>query len=141
MKHYDFLIIGAGIFGVTTAIELCKRKHSVALLNPGTIPHPLAESTDISKIIRMEYGTDIEYMEMVEECLPVWREWNDLFNEKLFHETGFLLLSQQSLDTDKTSFELASYYNLIKKKYKPKRLDKNQLVKLFPFINAEKYYV
>jgi glycine/D-amino acid oxidase-like deaminating enzyme len=62
MKQYDFLIIGAGIFGVATAVELYKRKYSVAVLNPGKIPHPLAESTDISKIIRMEYGTDVEYM-------------------------------------------------------------------------------
>ena len=139
MKYHDFVILGAGIFGVTTAIELCKRKYSVALLNPGHIPHPLAESTDISKIIRMEYGTDVEYMEMVEECLPVWREWNDFFKTKLFHETGFLLLSQQSLDVNKNSFESASYHNLIKKKYKPERLNKNELAKRFPFINAEKY--
>jgi glycine/D-amino acid oxidase-like deaminating enzyme len=139
MKHYDFIILGAGIFGVTTAIELCKRKYSVALLNPGHIPHPLAESTDISKIIRMEYGTDVEYMEMVEECLPKWREWNDLFRIKLYHETGFLLLSRQSLDENKNSFESASYHNLIKKNYRPERLTKNKLSGHFPFINAKKY--
>jgi glycine/D-amino acid oxidase-like deaminating enzyme len=139
MKHYDFIVLGAGIFGVTTAIELCKRPYSVALLNPGRIPHPLAESTDISKIIRMEYGTDVEYMEMVEECLPKWRDWNDLFRVKLFHETGFLLLSRQSLNENKNSFESASYHNLIKKNYKPERLNKNELAKLFPFINSERY--
>ena len=92
MKKYDFLVLGAGIFGITTAIELRKKKYSVGILNPGKIPHPLAESTDISKIIRMEYGTDIEYMSMVEECLPVWREWNKFFKDILYHEVGFLLL-------------------------------------------------
>ena len=64
MKNYDFLVLGAGIFGIATAIELRKRNYSVAVLNPGKIPHPLAESTDISKIVRMEYGTDLEYMEI-----------------------------------------------------------------------------
>ena len=54
MTHPDFLIVGAGIFGITTAIELQKKKYSVAVINPDTIPHPLAASTDISKVVRME---------------------------------------------------------------------------------------
>ncbi|HLF46704.1 MAG TPA: FAD-dependent oxidoreductase, partial [Chitinophagaceae bacterium] len=81
MKQYDFLILGAGIFGITTAIELRKKKYSVGILNPDTIPHPLAESTDISKIIRMEYGTDEEYMDMAAECIIKWREWNEFFRD------------------------------------------------------------
>ena len=139
MKKYDFLILGAGIFGITTAIELRKRNYSVGVLNPGKIPHPLAESTDISKIIRMEYGTDIEYMTMVEECLPVWREWNDFFNDSLFHEVGFLLLSRSLLEKDSSGFESASYFNLLKKGYQPERLDIEQRKKLFPSINHDQY--
>ena len=56
MQQVDFLVIGAGIFGITTAIELHGRGFSVAVLDPGPLPHPLAASTDISKVIRMEYG-------------------------------------------------------------------------------------
>lgn len=139
LKQPDFLILGAGIFGITTALELRKRNYSVAVLNPGKIPHPLAESTDISKIIRMEYGTDLEYMEMMEECLPVWREWNDLFKERLYHETGFLLLSKKKFKDHPTGFEAASFSNLIKKGYKPQRLTQQDIKKLYPAINAEKY--
>jgi glycine/D-amino acid oxidase-like deaminating enzyme len=87
----------------------------------------------------MEYGTDVEYMEMVGECIPVWREWNDLFNDTLFHETGFLLLSQRSLDANKNGFESASFHNLLKKNYKPERLSKTDIAKRFPFINPDKY--
>lgn len=139
MKQFDFLILGAGIFGITTAVNLCKKKYSVAIINPGHIPHPLAESTDISKIIRMEYGTDVEYMEMMEECFPVWRAWNDLFKDRLFHETGFLLLSAQSLDKEQNSFESASYHNLIRKNYKPERLSQKDIAKRFSFVNSENY--
>lgn len=64
MANYDFLIIGAGIFGMTTAIELAKRKYKVGILNPNTIPHHLAASTDVTKIVRMEYGSDSEYFRM-----------------------------------------------------------------------------
>ncbi len=48
----DFLIVGAGIYGVTAALELRSRGHRVSLIDPGPIPHPLAASTDISKVVR-----------------------------------------------------------------------------------------
>ena len=89
MNHklpYDFLIIGAGVAGVCTAIELRKREYRIGMVNPDQIPHPLAASTDISKIIRMEYGTDVEYMEMAIESMKHWREWNNQFGETIYHE-------------------------------------------------------
>ena len=51
-------VAGAGVFGVTAAIELRKRGHAVRLVDPGPLPHPLAASTDISKVVRPEYGAD-----------------------------------------------------------------------------------
>ena len=61
----EFIIVGAGIFGVTTAIELRERGYTVSLVDPGPLPHPLAASTDISKVIRMEYGADEQYMKTI----------------------------------------------------------------------------
>ena len=40
------IVVGAGVNGVTAAIELKKRGHEVVLLDPGPLPHPLAASTD-----------------------------------------------------------------------------------------------
>lgn len=139
MKQYDFLILGAGIFGITTAVQLCKKKYSVAIINPGKIPHPLAESTDISKIIRMEYGTDEEYMDMAAECIIKWREWNDFFKDTIYHETGFLLLSKKPFDAESKSFESASYNNLLKRGYKPERIGQKELTKKIPAFHHEKY--
>jgi glycine/D-amino acid oxidase-like deaminating enzyme len=62
------IVIGAGIFGVTTAIELRRRGWAVTLTDPGPLPHPDAASTDVSKAIRMDYGSDEHYMEMMEEA-------------------------------------------------------------------------
>jgi glycine/D-amino acid oxidase-like deaminating enzyme len=139
MKKYDFIILGAGIMGITTAIALRKQKYSVAVLNPDNIPHPLAASTDISKIVRMEYGTDEEYMDMVTDCFPIWREWNDFFNDTLFHETGFLLLSKTPMADDNNTFENANYHNLLKRGYTPERFDKTAWAKRFPAFNIETY--
>jgi len=55
------IVVGAGINGVTTAIELKKRCHEVVLVDPGPLPHPLAASTDISKAVRAAYGADEDY--------------------------------------------------------------------------------
>lgn len=135
----DYLILGAGIFGLTTAIELAHRKHRVSIINPDVIPHPLAESTDISKIVRMEYGTDEEYMDMVIDSMEGWREWNEVFHRPLYHETGFLVLSTDVLEHDFESFVGASYINLLKRGYHPQRLDPQLLNAMFPAFNAEVY--
>src|SRR6187399_686582 len=84
------LIVGAGINGATAAVELKQRGHDVTLVDPGPIPHPLAASTDISKVIRMEYGTDEDYMELAERAILGWNEWNREFGVDLFHQTGVL---------------------------------------------------
>src|ERR1700682_4331477 len=86
------LVLGAGVFGVTAAIELRKRGHAVRLLDPGPIPHPLAASTDISKIVRLDYGADETYVALMERALDGWRAWNAGFGAPLFHETGILFL-------------------------------------------------
>ena len=56
----DVLVIGAGIFGVTAARELKSRGYSVIVLDTSPLPNPLAASSDISKVVRIEYGRDID---------------------------------------------------------------------------------
>ena len=139
MKQYDFLIIGAGVFGITAAVALLKRKYTVGILNPGPIPHPLAASTDISKVVRMEYGADREYMDMVSECIDGWHAWNEQFDDTLYHETGFLMLCRQPIDAGLNRFESASYENLLLKGYRPERLDSAALRARFPAFNPDVY--
>ena len=77
MQSCDVLVVGAGIYGITTALELKARGYHVAVLDPGPLPHPLAASTDISNVVRMEYGAVETYMEMVELAYLGWRQWNE----------------------------------------------------------------
>ena len=127
-----FLIVGGGIFGLSTALELSEQGHKVTLLNDHPIPSPGASSNDISKIVRMEYGTDTLYMDLAAECIRRWREWNSRFDTQLYYETGFLLLSGQSFDSDPDGFEASSFRNLISRGYKPERLDSDTITKNYP---------
>lgn len=136
---YDFLIIGGGIFGLSAAVELAKRKYKVGLINPDSIPHHLAASTDVTKAVRMEYGSDKEYFRMAEICIDRWHGWNDLFGEKLYHEVGYLMLCKDKIESEKHTYEKHSYKNLLENGYPSDRLDSDALKKRFPAINTNTY--
>ncbi len=134
-QSYDILIIGAGIFGLAAAIELRKRAFKVALINPDRIPHPRAASTDISKIVRMEYGSDLQYFEMAAEAIRGWRHWNVLLGEKVFHEIGFLLLMQHPITHANQLFEKNNQHLLEEKGFPYEVFDAAMIKSLFPAIN------
>jgi glycine/D-amino acid oxidase-like deaminating enzyme len=130
MNAYDMLVVGAGIFGITTALELKTRGYRVAVLDPGPLPHPLAASTDISKVVRMEYGADETYMEMVEQAYQGWLHWNEELGETLFHDVGMLILTRAPMSPGGHEYE--SYYLLLKRGHAPLRLTHDAISRRFP---------
>lgn len=51
------------------------------MIDPGPIPHPLAASTDVSKVVRMEYGADRQYLHMADRSIDGFLAWNEEFGE------------------------------------------------------------
>jgi glycine/D-amino acid oxidase-like deaminating enzyme len=132
------IVVGAGINGITTAIELRKRGHDVTLIDPGPVPHPLAASTDISKAIRAAYGPDEEYTVLAERSSELWRKWNEEFGSDLYHEVGFLFLRHRSMRPG--DFEYDSLKILERRGHRVERIGPEQLRKRFPAWNAELYH-
>lgn len=93
----SILILGGGCFGLTTALELRSRGWRVTLVDQGQLPHPDAASTDISKVVRMDYAADEQHTAMGELSLNRWREWNARWGEDLYHESGFLVMSRDEM--------------------------------------------
>src|SRR5919197_2235789 len=89
----SILIVGAGIFGLTAAWELRTRGWDVEVVDPGPVPRTAAASTDISKVMRMDYGSDEFYTEMGEAALAGWDQWNARWTPPRYHEDGFLVLA------------------------------------------------
>jgi sarcosine oxidase / L-pipecolate oxidase len=130
------LVTGAGVFGVTAAIELRKRGHAVVLADPGPLPHPLAASTDISKVVRLEYGADEPYTALAASAIEGWRRWNrDL--GPLYHETGLLLLRRSPLAPG--TFEQDSFDLVSRLGHRLELLDCPAVRARFPAWNAEQY--
>jgi glycine/D-amino acid oxidase-like deaminating enzyme len=132
------IIVGAGINGVTAAIELKKRGHKVTLLDPGPIPHPLAASTDISKAVRAAYGADEQYAALAERSISIWRKWNREFGIELYHEIGGLFLRRQPMQPG--DFEFESCEVLEKRGHRFERINSAILRQRFPAFNAELFH-
>lgn len=99
------VVVGAGVFGASAALEIARRcaaagkGRRVELVSPsGLEPDALASTTDISKIVRLEYGADAEYTDMCELALAGWARWNAEaaaagLPRPLFYEDGLLVLA------------------------------------------------
>lgn len=123
-------IVGGGIFGLTAALELRARGHAVTLFDRGPIPHPLAESTDISKVVRMDYGADADYTALGEAALAGWRAWNARWPAPLFHETGVTFLARAPMAPG--GFEHDSFAMLASRGHSLERLDAAAIASRFP---------
>jgi glycine/D-amino acid oxidase-like deaminating enzyme len=91
------VIVGAGVFGLSAAWELRARGWGVDVVDPGPVPRQAAASTDISKVVRMDYGADDFYTALANTALDGWDEWNRRWDPPLYHQDGFLLLAAEPM--------------------------------------------
>ena len=131
------VVVGCGVFGVHAAIELAARRFCVTVLDPGPLPHPDASSTDISKAVRMDYGSDELYTELADRCIERWHEWNRLWSPPPYHQDGFLLMTRSPMK--RGEFEHNGFALLAKRGCAVERMDASKLSQRFPAWNAERY--
>jgi sarcosine oxidase / L-pipecolate oxidase len=131
------IVVGAGINGVTSAIELKKRGHKVILVDPGPLPHPLAASTDISKAVRAAYGPDEDYTALAERSIELWRKWNTEFGIELYHETGVLFVCRNPMQPG--DFEYESCRILEKHGHRFERFDPFTFHERFPAFDPDRF--
>ena len=144
----DVVIVGAGIFGITAALELHARGHRVTVMETGAAgragrfaPHPRAASTDISKVVRLAYGADVDYLRLMERAHAGWLRWNAGWQAagigSLYHETGVLMLSHGTLSAG--GFEYESWRLLRERGHRPRRVTAATLENQFPAWSTGRY--
>ena len=131
------IVVGAGVFGVASALALRARDYDVDLLDPGPLPRLEAASTDISKVVRMDYGSDAFYTELMERALPRWRAWNERWGSPIYHEDGFLLLAREPLSP--AMYEHASQLTLTARGHAVEPLRPGRLHARWPAWNHSVY--
>ena len=131
------IVVGAGINGVTSAIELKKRGHKIVLVDPGPLPHPLAASTDISKAVRAAYGPDEDYTALAERCIELWRKWNAEFGIELYHESGVLFVCQNPMQPGDFEYESCRVFE--KHGHRFERFDSFTFHQRFPAFATDRF--
>ncbi|KAJ5380842.1 L-pipecolate oxidase [Penicillium cataractarum] len=89
-KTDSIIIVGAGVFGLSTALELKRRGYTdVTVLDRYNPPAVDGSSVDISRIIRIDYADPV-YCQMAYEA---YQGWKTEYKEH-YYESGFALLSE-----------------------------------------------
>ncbi len=86
-ERYDVCVVGAGVFGLATALELGRRGHSVALLEQFTVGHPAGSSTGASRGIRIAYNEPF-YVALALDAIQRWRGLESETGHAVLHLTG-----------------------------------------------------
>lgn len=89
-------VVGAGVFGLTTALHLAKRGYrNVTIFD--SEPYDTegyensgAASSDANKIIRAAYGSQKLYERLAFEALDVWESWNNAISTSSSLPVGIL---------------------------------------------------
>ncbi|ATY64256.1 sarcosine oxidase [Cordyceps militaris] len=91
-----YLIVGAGVFGAATALELRKRLPAsrVLLLDRSPFPNPFSASSDLNKIIRADYP-DPFYTGLALAAQELWR--NDAVYAPYYSQPGMLYVENQGM--------------------------------------------
>ncbi|KAF9892249.1 hypothetical protein FE257_002026 [Aspergillus nanangensis] len=73
-KNSKIVIIGAGIFGLSTAAQLASEGHrNILVLDRHVPPVPDGSSSDISRVIRFDYADD-DYLRIAHEAYLKWQQ-------------------------------------------------------------------
>ncbi|MCU1307134.1 MAG: hypothetical protein JWN45_1829 [Acidobacteriaceae bacterium] len=118
VSRSEFVVVGAGVFGVWIAHFLRQRGHSVTLVDAFGAGNTRSSSGDESRVIRMGYGGDTLYTRWAARSLRMWQELFHDAGQPLFIKTGVLWLGTEadaytpqqtgSLSAEKIAHEMLS---------------------------------
>jgi glycine/D-amino acid oxidase-like deaminating enzyme len=105
-RNMNIIIVGAGVFGLSAALELHERGCNVTIYDKSTIPVCDSASTDINKAVRIDYDDEF-YLKLAKKSIEKFRVWN--LEEENYHECGVLLLGTHNVqDLEQQPFEAKS---------------------------------
>ncbi len=125
------IVIGAGVFGSWTALQLLRKGFEVVLTDMWGPGNSRSTSGGESRLIRSFYGTNKSYFEMAVESWDHWKSLEKDTGRKLLHHTGVLwLFNRDNSGVLKQMTSIMDEFNQPYKVYPPKVAENK-----FPQIN------
>lgn len=96
----DILIVGAGIFGVSTAYHLATTHPNpsrITLLDRAPPPSTRAASNDVNRIIRADYSSKL-YMELGFEAIEAWKTLPFFQGTGVYQQSGWIAMDEKGSD-------------------------------------------
>ncbi len=94
----NIIVVGAGVTGLSIAVNLALQGANVTLLEQGDIPHGRAASFDQHRIIRHMYPASDAYGRLVDQAFAAWERIWSLLGKTHLAETGVLAVSTETGD-------------------------------------------
>lgn len=137
MYQQQVVIVGAGIVGLSTAYALLKRGvRRVIVLEQESVDHARSTSRGPSRLLRFEYGSDAQYVQMVQLSLQRWRHLERMTKRTLYTRTGLLMLG-----TEDDHYTLPSHHLLQNMGQSGERLSEQRCRQRFPQFATHAYDV
>jgi monomeric sarcosine oxidase len=126
-------VVGAGAFGGWTALYLLRRGARVTLLDAWGPGNARSSSGGDTRVMRGTYGPDQPYARMAARAMRLWKEHDQRWNCRLFHQTGVLWMATAGDD----EYERASLPFLREAGIKFEELSPEEMTRRWPQINFE----
>ncbi|WP_374375272.1 FAD-dependent oxidoreductase [Dongia sp.] len=84
---FDTVVVGAGVFGIATALELAKRGQRVAIVDRFGSGHEVTSSTGASRSIRLAYDHPF-YVQLAMQAIEAWGALEKTSGRRILHLTG-----------------------------------------------------
>ncbi|MFN0197065.1 MAG: N-methyl-L-tryptophan oxidase [Planctomycetaceae bacterium] len=92
--NYDAIVLGCGGFGSSALYHLARRGVRVLGIDRFSPPHDRGSSHGETRMIRKAYFEHPDYVPLLKRAYALWRELEEQTSQKLYHETGLLIVGQ-----------------------------------------------
>jgi len=114
---YNVIIIGMGCVGLSTCYYLSKTDMDVLGLEQYNVLNNHGSSHGSSRIFRLAYHEGEKYIPMLYDAINNWKKLEEYSSEKLFYNTGSLVMGPKNAQKFKYSKESCEKFNLDYKIY------------------------
>jgi len=103
-ESFDLIVVGGGVFGLSTALEAGRRGRQTLVLDRAAVPNPISASYGPSRKIRSTY-LDPHYTRLALEAMAGWRRIEAETGKELYVAAGNLNVSDGEADTHLETLE------------------------------------